>query len=281
MKKITTIFAMLTMVTFMAACGPSIPSLTNTPNPLSTMDTALGTETPSSMETGTAGVSASTEGVDQLIAMVNDYVTSGEITGNAENGLLAKLETINQKVMDGQNDPAANEMGAFVNEVQAQQGKKISDAAATALIAKAEEITVVLQAIVPVTGDTETVATTTSQPNVSISDMSQTAPMGDKLKHEDKWDETALMVSQSIGMSTFDYDLYQLPTHTSWKDTLAYYTTEAAAAGWGAAPSQTDKMSGGNYAVWSVLGSDGMKNYFVVAQVDAPDGSYTLNLNGK
>jgi hypothetical protein len=96
--------------------------------------------------------------VDQLIAMVNDYVTKGEITGNAENGLLAKLDTIKQKVMDGQNTPAANEMGAFVNQVQAQQGKKISDAAATALIAKADEITAGLLAVVPVTGVTETPA---------------------------------------------------------------------------------------------------------------------------
>lgn len=281
MKKITTVFAMLMMVTFMAACGPSIPSLTNTPNPLGTIETASGTETPSSMETFTAGPSASTESVDQLIAMVNDYVSSGEITGNAENGLLAKLETINQKVMDGQNNPAANEMGAFVNQVQAQQGKKISDAAATALIAKAEEITVALQAFVPVTGVTEGAATATSQSTVSTPDMSQTVPMGEKLEHEDQWDEIALMVSQSIGMSTFDYDLYQLPANTSWEDTLAYYTTKASAAGWGDAPSQTNKMSGGHYAVWSVPGADGMKNYFVVAQVDAPDGTYTININGK
>ncbi len=219
--------------------------------------------------------------MDQLIAMVNDYVTSGEITGNAENGLLAKLETINQKLMDGQNDPAANEMGAFVNEVQAQQGKKISDAAATALIAKAEEITVALQAFVPVTGVTESAVTATSQPNVSTSDMSQTVPMGDQLEHDGQWDEVALMISQPIGISTFDYDLYQLPTNTSWDDTLAYYTTEAAAAGWGDAPTQTNKISGGNYAVWSVPGTDGMKNYFVVAQVDTPDGTYTVNINGK
>ena len=268
MKKITTIFAMLMMVTFMAACGPSLPSVTNTPDPLGTL------ETPSGTETVIAGSSASAENVDQLIAMVNDYVTKGEITGNAENGLLAKLDTIKQKVMDGQNTPAANEMGAFVNQVQAQQGKKISDAAATALIAKADEITAGLLAVVPVTGVTET-------PAASISDMSQPIPMGEQHERQDQWDAIALMVSQSIGISTFDYDLYQIPTSTPWEDVLAHYTTEAAAAGWGDAPSQTNEMAGGHYAVWSVPGSDGVTNYFVVAQVDVPDGTYTVNINGK
>ena len=87
-------------------------------------------------------------------------------------------------------------------------------------------------------------------------------------------------MAQTVGVNTFDYDLFQLPANTSWEDTLAYYETEAAAAGWGDAPSQTNEMALGHYAMWSVVGSDGKTNHFVVAQVDAPDGTYTLNLFG-
>ena len=104
--------------------------------------------------------------------------------------------------------------------------------------------------------------------------------MGDQLEHQVQWDVIAQQVVQSVGFSTFDYDLYQLPANSAWEDTLAYYTTEAAVAGWGDAPSQTDEMAGGHYAVWSVTAPDGTTNYFVVAQVDVPDGTYTLNILG-
>jgi hypothetical protein len=234
------------------------------------------------METVIAGPVASIGNVDDLIAMVNKYVTSGDITGQAENGLLAKLKTINQKLMNGQNDPAANEMGAFVNEVQAQLGKKISEAAAAALIARAQEVAAALVAVVPVTGSDATVVPSTVLPPdpTTTANLSKPTPMGTQVDHQTQWDSIAAQVTQKVGFSNFNYDLYQLPANTSWDDTLAYYTTEAAAAGWGDAPSQTSEMAGEHYAVWSVTGSDGTMNYFIVARGEANDNTLTLNIFG-
>jgi hypothetical protein len=65
-----------------------------------------------------------------------------------------------------------------------------------------------------------------------------------------------------------------------WENTLTYYETQAAVAGWGDAPSQTNEFAGGNYAVWSVTGSNGSTNYFIVAQMDTSDGVYTINIFG-
>ena len=263
MKKITTLSIMLMLTIFMAACGSVNTATEKTPS---------GTGT--AMGTGTTGHTTSPTGnVDELIAMVNDFVTSGEITGQAENGLLAKLTTIQQKVLNGQTEAAANEMGAFVNEVQAQLGKKISEPAATALIAKAQEVAAEIMAGIPVTGGTVV-------PTASTVDTSKPAPLGNQLEHQMQWDLIAQQVVQSVGLNTFDYDLYQLPANSAWDDTLAYYQTEAAAAGWGDAPSQTNEMAGGHYAVWTMTGSDGTTNYFIVAQVDTPEGIYTLNITG-
>ena len=269
---------MLMLTIFMAACGSANPSTTETP---SGTGTAVTTETPSIMETVTAGPSASTGNVDELIAMVNNYVTSGDITGNAENGLLAKLETIKQKLMNGQINPASNEIGAFVNEVQAQLGKKISDAAGTALIAKAQTVAAALMAGIPVTGVEGTVVPATAMPtDAAMGNMTKPTPLGDPLEHQAQWDVIAVQVVQSVGFSTFNYDLYQLPANATWDDTLAYYNTQAAAAGWGDAPDQTNEMASGHYAVWSVTGSDGQTNYFIIAQIDTPNSIYTLNILG-
>jgi len=182
MKKITTILALLMLTIYMGACAPANSV---TAEPSDGTGTAMTSETPSSMETVSAGPVVTTENVDELIAMVNNFVTSGEITGQAENGLLAKLETIQQKLMDGQIAPSVNEMGAFVNEVQAQAGKKISEAAATALIAKAQAVAAELMAGVPVTGGEGTAVPVTSQPTDStVGNISTPAPMGDQLEHQ-------------------------------------------------------------------------------------------------
>ncbi|HEX5635516.1 MAG TPA: hypothetical protein VFY78_00385, partial [Gammaproteobacteria bacterium] len=139
--------------------------------------------------------------MDELIAMVNNFVANGEITGNAENGLLAKLETIQQKVLNGQLDPAANEMGAFINQVEGQAGKKISAAAATALIAKAQVVTAAFLAGIPVTGE-GTVAAATVQPiSTMMRDMPKPVHMGNMLIHQAQWDTLALQVVQSVGFT--------------------------------------------------------------------------------
>ena len=268
-KKITALLAVLMLTIGMAACGSVTPSTAVSPS-----------ETPSDMATSTAVPVTSAGTVDELIAMVNNFVANGEITGNAENGLLAKLETIQQKVLNGQLDPAANEMGAFINQVEGQAGKKISAAAATALIAKAQVVTAAFLAGIPVTGEGTVVAATVQPISTMMRDMPKPVHMGNMLIHQAQWDALALQIVQSVGFTTFDYDLYLLPVNTTWEDTLAFYTTEAAIAGWGDAPSQTNEMEFGHYAVWNVTRSDGTTNYFIVAQVDTADGSYTLNIFG-
>ncbi len=277
-KKNTTRLVVLVLTIVMTACGVTNPLGTNTPAPFGTQETSTAV---SPAVTATAGLATFTGNMDELIAMVNGFVTSGEITGNAENGLLAKLETIKQKVTDGQFAPAANEMGAFVNEVQAQIGKKISDTAGTALIAKAQAVAAELMAGIPVTGFEGTVVPSTAlSTDAAMGNMTKPTPMGDQLKHQIQWDAIALQVVQSVGFSTFNYDLYKLPANTAWEDTLAYYKTQAAATGWGEAPSQTNEMAGGHYAVWNVTNSDETTNYYILAQMTTSDGIYTLNIFG-
>jgi hypothetical protein len=128
---------------------------------------------------------------------------------------------------------------------------------------------------IPVTGETAT-----PEVNASPSTAPQTpTPMGQKLESQAQWDAVALEVAQAAGFSTFESELYQLPDNTSWESTLAYYQAQAAAAGWGDAPTQTNEIAGGHSAVWSVT-MDGTTHYFVVAQLDSAEGSFTINVSG-
>jgi|SRR5687767_1177460 hypothetical protein len=128
---------------------------------------------------------------------------------------------------------------------------------------------------IPVTGETAT-------PDINASPSSgvQTpAPMGQKLESQAQWDVVALELAQAAGFTTVESELYQLPSNTSWDSTLAYYQAQAAAAGWGDAPAQTNEIAGGHSAVWNVT-IDGTTHYFVVAQLDSAEGSFTVNLFG-
>jgi hypothetical protein len=231
--------------------------------------------------------SDSTGNIDDLIALVNQYVASGEIKGNAEKGLLAKLDSIKQKIMNGQGNAAVNELGAFINQVQAQQGKKISDEAANALIALVQQTTAKILSGISVTSATATASTaqpttSTTQPSTSTTPGTLTAPtpMGEKVEHQAQWDSIANSVAELVGFTSLTYDLYKLPANTTWQDTLAYYDAQAAAAGWGATHNQTGEIPRGNYAVWKI-DNGGTTSYFVVVQVDNPQGSFTLNIFGK
>ena len=267
-SKISTVLTLLMLVSLVAACGAAQPTTINTPD-VGVMETAIGGIPP-----------ATTAAIDDLIKMVNDFVVSGDITGNAENGLLAKLETIKQKIMNGQSDPAVNELAAFVNEVQAQLGNKISNAAATALIAKAQQFAAELQSGIPVTSASATLSSTTDTLTSTPETMELPTPMGDKLEHQAQWDVVVLQIAQAVGFTNFDYDLYKLPANTTWESTLAYYQDQAATAGWGDVPTQTNEIAGGHYAVWSVT-VNGKTDYFVVAQMDTPQGNFTLNISSK
>jgi hypothetical protein len=121
-------------------------------------------------------------------------------------------------------------------------------------------------------------ATASPEPTAAAT-QSTPAPLGVKYPHQPQWDAFAGQVMTVYNVSAYSYDLYQIQANTAWEDTLAYYTTQADASGWGAAPSQVSEMAGGHYAVWTVAGSDGKTNYFVVAQTES-EGSYTLNIFG-
>jgi hypothetical protein len=92
MKKITNIVAVLMLTIFMAACGSVSVSTTETPVGTGTTVTA---EAPSGTQMGSTGHSISAANVDELITMVNDFVTSGDITGQAEMALLSTRSRLN------------------------------------------------------------------------------------------------------------------------------------------------------------------------------------------
>lgn len=261
-KKICTTLAMLALISFLAACGPT--QFTTTP--VVDINTAVVT------------ASISNASISTLIAMVNQYVASGDITGNAENGLLAKIKAIQSKITAGQIDAAVNELNAFINEVQAQQGKKISAASANALIAKVQEVIAGMVSSLPAT-----IAAITPQPSTSSTLVGLTAPipMGTKLEHQSQWDNTVSQIAGTIGFTNFTYDAYKLPAQTAWKDSLVYYDAQAALSGWGATHTQTNAIAGGSYAVWTVTTGEAT-SYFVVIQMDnTQEGSFSLNIIGE
>jgi hypothetical protein len=69
---------------------------------------------------------------------VNQLVGSGDIAANLERSLLAKLDAAAAAIARGDCITAADIYGAFINEVQAQSGKKISAAAAAILVGDAQ-----------------------------------------------------------------------------------------------------------------------------------------------
>jgi hypothetical protein len=80
---------------------------------------------------------------DELIAQLLEEIGELELPSGIENSLMAKLEAALGAMEDENenNDAAAiNTLGAFINALEAQSGKKISEADADALIAVAQQI---------------------------------------------------------------------------------------------------------------------------------------------
>jgi hypothetical protein len=76
------------------------------------------------------------DGVSRLM----DMVRALGLAHGIENSLLAKLGNALDAMEHGNNNAAENMLDAFINEVQAQSGKKISQADADALIQWAMDI---------------------------------------------------------------------------------------------------------------------------------------------
>jgi len=58
-----------------------------------------------------------TQWVEALVERINGLVTSGSLSQDRANGLLAKLREVEAKLDDAQNDQAANQLEAFINQV--------------------------------------------------------------------------------------------------------------------------------------------------------------------
>lgn len=169
-KKSYILVTVLVLASIITACGGPLGSSVATQVSLTAMPIILTAQATNANTT--AELNAANAAIAALIALVNRYVASGDITGNAENGLLAKLDGIQDKVTRGDTAPAANQMEAFINEVEAQRGKKITVAAANDLIAKAQVIIAMLRspaALVPVATSTSIPASTATLVPVATS----------------------------------------------------------------------------------------------------------------
>jgi hypothetical protein len=79
----------------------------------------------------------------ELLLNLSEYINQLNLPAGAANSLKARLDTAVKILNDnsGQNDKAAaNVLGAFINSVQAQQGKKIPTPAADDIITAAQHI---------------------------------------------------------------------------------------------------------------------------------------------
>ena len=100
-----------------------------------------------------------------------DYAENGQIDAKIKNSLLSKIDAAIKGLADGKINSTVNQLGAFTNEVQAQRGKKINEAAADDLIAQAQIIIALLSAtptpeltLTP----TEIPATATNSPTATL-----------------------------------------------------------------------------------------------------------------
>ncbi|MCK5526664.1 MAG: tandem-95 repeat protein, partial [Candidatus Latescibacteria bacterium] len=73
---------------------------------------------------------------EQLIA----YVISLDLLKGIEKSLTSKLNNVIKSLEKGNDRAAINQLGAFINEVEAQRGKKLTEADADALMAAAHQI---------------------------------------------------------------------------------------------------------------------------------------------
>jgi RHS repeat-associated protein len=75
---------------------------------------------------------------------IEEYVAAGQIASQLQNSLTSKLEAALKSLQKGKQETAINQLEAFINQVEAQRGKKISLSAADALITQAQAVIVQL-----------------------------------------------------------------------------------------------------------------------------------------
>lgn len=115
------------------------PTETPTETPTPTLETPSATPTPLDTPTDTPSPT-DLEELQALIDQVNSFAASGDIDGNMVNSLMSQLRAAMASLERGNFNSARGQLGAFINHVEAQRGKKISEAAAADLIAQAQAI---------------------------------------------------------------------------------------------------------------------------------------------
>ena len=80
-------------------------------------------------------ISAATA-IQELIALVDQF----QLHKGISNSLLAKLASASRSLDQWKEKPAKNKLNAFINEVEAQAGKKIPEEQAAELISMASRI---------------------------------------------------------------------------------------------------------------------------------------------
>ena len=115
------------------------PTETPTETPTPSLETPSATPTPLDTPTDTPSPT-DLEELQALNDQVNSFAASGDIDGNMVNSLMSQLRAAMASLERGNFNSARGQLGAFINHVEAQQGKKISEAAAADLIAQAQAI---------------------------------------------------------------------------------------------------------------------------------------------
>ncbi|MCO6450242.1 MAG: thrombospondin type 3 repeat-containing protein [Caldilineales bacterium] len=86
------------------------------------------------------GLDANEDGCIDELADLDELVMSLDLPGGTENALLSKVENAAKSVAKGNYTAASNQLEAFINQVEAQRGKKLTDAEADMLIAYVQNV---------------------------------------------------------------------------------------------------------------------------------------------
>jgi PKD repeat protein len=90
--------------------------------------------------TGTASVQVLVESPAEATEVVIESIEELDLPQGTENSLTSKLESAIDSLEDGQDNAALNKLEAFVNQVEAQRGKKLTEEEADKLIADVQVI---------------------------------------------------------------------------------------------------------------------------------------------
>jgi hypothetical protein len=89
---------------------------------------------------GTASIQILVESPAEATEVVIESIEELDLPQGTENSLISKLESAIDSLEDGQDNAAVNKLEAFMNQVEAQRGKKLTEEEADKLIADVQAI---------------------------------------------------------------------------------------------------------------------------------------------